>query len=94
MFYVNSRVLRILLILGFECRMYYKRVEEGKQYPVLCRRLLALNDEFMSYKSPSAGFDFRSGRKIEQKIVDYNVEAERFGGSDFRVCVCVCVFGV
>uniref|UniRef100_A0A7N0ZVI3 Peptidase S9A N-terminal domain-containing protein n=1 Tax=Kalanchoe fedtschenkoi TaxID=63787 RepID=A0A7N0ZVI3_KALFE len=60
--------------------LYYRRVEEGKPYCVLCRRLAALNEEFMSYKSPSAGFDFRSGRKIEQKLVDYNVEADRFGG--------------
>ncbi|CAM8882421.1 unnamed protein product [Rhodiola kirilowii] len=60
--------------------LYYRRVEEGKQYPVLCRRLAALNEEFMSYKSPSAGFDFRSGKRIEQTLVDYNAEAERFGG--------------
>ncbi|KAL6572892.1 hypothetical protein OROHE_002368 [Orobanche hederae] len=60
--------------------LYYRRVEEGKQYPVLCRRLASLNQEFISNKSPSAGFDFTSGRKIEQKLLDYNQEAERFGG--------------
>ncbi|KAG8384469.1 hypothetical protein BUALT_Bualt04G0121000 [Buddleja alternifolia] len=60
--------------------LYYRRVEEGKQYPVLCRRLASLNEEFISNKSPSAGFDFTSGRKIEQKLLDYNQEAERFGG--------------
>ncbi|KAK4791228.1 hypothetical protein SAY86_031641 [Trapa natans] len=60
--------------------LYYRRVEEGKQYPVLCRRLVSLNEEFISNKSPSAGFDFTSGRRIEQKLVDYNQEAERFGG--------------
>ncbi|KAM7257097.1 hypothetical protein ACFE04_012838 [Oxalis oulophora] len=32
--------------------LYYRRVEEGKPYPVLCRRLLKLNDEFVSNKSP------------------------------------------
>lgn len=61
-------------------RLYYRRVEEGMQYPVLCRRLANLNEEFISNKSPSAGFDFISGKKIEQKLLDYNKEAERFGG--------------
>ncbi|KAI3437407.1 uncharacterized protein J3R85_005388 [Psidium guajava] len=60
--------------------LYYRRVEEGKQYPVLCRRLVSLNEEFISHKSPSAGFDFTSGKRIEQKLIDYNQEAERFGG--------------
>lgn len=64
------------------CRLYYKRVEAGKQYPVLCRRLASLNEQFISNKDPSGGFDFVSGRKIEQKMVDYNLEAERFGGAD------------
>lgn len=61
--------------------LYYRRVEEGKQYPVLCRRKASLHEEFISYSDPSAGFDFTSGKKIEQKIIDYNQEAERFGGS-------------
>lgn len=61
-------------------RLYYRRVEEGKQYPVLCRRLASLHEEFTSNKSPSAGFDFTTGKKIEQKLLDYNQEAERFGG--------------
>ncbi|KAA8531765.1 hypothetical protein F0562_006518 [Nyssa sinensis] len=60
--------------------LYYRRVEEGKQYPVLCRRLASLHEEFISHKSPSAGFDYTSGQKIEQKLLDYNQEAERFGG--------------
>ncbi|KAL2552140.1 Prolyl oligopeptidase family protein [Forsythia ovata] len=60
--------------------LYYRRVEEGKQYPVLCRRLASLHEEFISQKSPSAGFDFTSGKRIEQKLLDYNQEAERFGG--------------
>ncbi|KAF9608832.1 hypothetical protein IFM89_011870 [Coptis chinensis] len=60
--------------------LYYRRVEEGKQYPVLCRRLASLNEEFISYNSPSAGFDYNTGKKIEQKLLDYNKEAERFGG--------------
>ncbi|KAG2724594.1 hypothetical protein I3760_01G025300 [Carya illinoinensis] len=60
--------------------LYYRRIEEGKQYPVLCRRLASLNEEFISHKSPSAGFDFTSGKRIEQKLLDYNLEAERFGG--------------
>lgn len=55
-------------------------MEEGKQYPVLCRRLASLNDEFISHKSPTAGFDFTSGKRIEQTLIDYNQEAERFGG--------------
>ncbi|EPS68394.1 hypothetical protein M569_06374 [Genlisea aurea] len=60
--------------------LYYRRVEEGKQYPVLCRRMASLHEELISNKSPSAGFDFISGKKIEQKLIDYNLEAERFGG--------------
>lgn len=60
--------------------LYYRRVEEGKQYPILCRRLASLNEDFISHKSPSAGFDFTSGKRIEQKLLDYNREAERFGG--------------
>lgn len=47
---------------------------------MLCRRLVSLNQEFISNKSPSAGFDFTSGKRIEQKLLDYNQEAERFGG--------------
>lgn len=62
-------------------RLYYRRVEEGKQYTVLCRRLASLNEEFISHKSPSAGFDFASGKRIEQKLLDLNQEAERFGGT-------------
>lgn len=64
--------------------LYYRRVEEGKQYPVLCRRSSTLNEEFISNKSSSAGFDFTSGKKIEQKLLDYNQEAERFGGYAFE----------
>ncbi|KAJ4981174.1 hypothetical protein NE237_032011 [Protea cynaroides] len=60
--------------------LYYRRVEEGKQYPVLCRRSASLNEEFISYNSPFAGFDYTSGKRIEQKLLDYNQEAERFGG--------------
>ncbi|KAF4391395.1 hypothetical protein F8388_008006 [Cannabis sativa] len=56
---------------------YYRRAKEGKQYSVLCRRLASLNEEFVSHKSPSAGFDFTSGRRIEQKLLDFNQEAER-----------------
>ncbi|XP_010558455.1 PREDICTED: uncharacterized protein LOC104827094 isoform X2 [Tarenaya hassleriana] len=60
--------------------LYYRRVEEGKQYPVMCRRLVSLHEELISNKSPASGFDFASGKKIEQKLLDYNQEAERFGG--------------
>ncbi|XP_068344790.1 uncharacterized protein [Pyrus communis] len=60
--------------------LYYRRVEEGKQFPVLCRRLANLNDEFISHKSPSSGFDFTSGKRIEQKLIDYNQESQRYGG--------------
>ncbi|CAI9266668.1 unnamed protein product [Lactuca saligna] len=59
--------------------LYYRRVEEGKQYPLLCRRLASLNEEFISHKSPTGGFDFISRKRIEQKLIDYNQEAERFG---------------
>lgn len=48
---------------------------------MLCRRLASLNEEFISHKSPSAGFDFTSGKRIEQKLLDYNQEAGRFGGT-------------
>ncbi|KAK2657360.1 hypothetical protein Ddye_010412 [Dipteronia dyeriana] len=60
--------------------LYYRRVEEGKRYPVLCRRLASLNEEFISHKSPAAGYDFTSGKKIGQKLLDNNKEAERFVG--------------
>ncbi|WJX95307.1 hypothetical protein P8452_76644 [Trifolium repens] len=63
--------------------LYYRRVEEGKPYPMLCRRLASLNDDFISHKYPPAGFDFTTGKTIEQKLVDYNQEAERFGGNGF-----------
>lgn len=53
---------------------------------MLCRRLASLNQEFISYNSPSAGFDFTSGRRIEQKLLDYNQEAERFGGNGVVLC--------
>ncbi|KAK3002800.1 hypothetical protein RJ639_019366 [Escallonia herrerae] len=66
--------------LQSKLQLYYLRVEEGKQYPVICRRLASLNNEFISHKSPSGGFDFTSGKRIEQKLLDYNQEAERFGG--------------
>ncbi|OAY84613.1 Dipeptidyl aminopeptidase BI [Ananas comosus] len=64
--------------------LYYRRVEEGKQYPVLCRRSATLHQEFISYSEPSAGFDFTSGKRIEQKLLDYNQEAERFGGYSYE----------
>ncbi|XP_073006031.1 uncharacterized protein [Typha latifolia] len=64
--------------------LYYRRVEEGKQYPVLCRRSANLHKEFISYSDPSAGFDFIAGKRIEQKLVDYNQEAERFGGYSYE----------
>ncbi|XP_021751822.1 uncharacterized protein LOC110717433 [Chenopodium quinoa] len=64
--------------------LYYRRVEEGKQFPVLCRRLASLNEEFISNMSPFSGFDFTSGKRIEQKLIDYNQEAERFGGYAFE----------
>lgn len=67
--------------LEVEFRLYYRRVEEGKQYPVLCRRLATLKDELISHKSPTAGFDFISGKGIEQKLMDYSQEAERFRGN-------------
>ncbi|CAN1749170.1 Dipeptidyl aminopeptidase BI [Linum perenne] len=91
----NSEKLQSKLQTEMACRMqfdlstppvrlgpwlYYRRVEEGKQYSVLCRRLASLNEEFISNKSPFSGFDFTSGKRIEQKLVDYNQEAERFGG--------------
>jgi protease II len=57
--------------------LYYRRADEGKQYPVLCRRSAALHGEFVSYSDPSAGFDFTAGKRIEQKLVDYNKEADR-----------------
>ncbi|OEL30439.1 Protease 2 [Dichanthelium oligosanthes] len=64
--------------------LYYRRTDEGKQYPVLCRRSAALHSEFVSYSDPSAGFDFTAGKRIEQKLVDYNKEAERFGGYSYE----------
>ncbi|KAJ7952896.1 Protease 2 [Quillaja saponaria] len=75
--YVSNGTFLIVLWkrLVFDCRLYYRRVEEGKQYPVLCRRLAILKEEFISHKSPSAGFDFTSGKRIEQKVLDYNQEA-------------------
>ena len=39
-----------------------------------------MNEAFISHKLPSAGFDFASGKRIEQKLIDYNQEAQRFGG--------------
>lgn len=51
---------------------------------MLCRRLASLNEEFISNKSPFSGFDFTSGKRIEQKLIDYNQEAERFGGYAFE----------
>uniref|UniRef100_A0A0E0ESW1 Prolyl endopeptidase n=1 Tax=Oryza meridionalis TaxID=40149 RepID=A0A0E0ESW1_9ORYZ len=64
--------------------LYYRRADEGKQYSVLCRRSAALHSEFISYSDPSAGFDFTAGKRIEQKLVDYNKEAERFGGYSYE----------
>ncbi|CAN4079603.1 unnamed protein product [Withania somnifera] len=48
-----------------------------------CRRLAWANENFISNKSPSAGFDFTSGKRIKQKLLDYNEEAERFGDLNF-----------
>nr|KAJ0224841.1 hypothetical protein LSAT_V11C100041770 [Lactuca sativa] len=62
----------------------FRRVEEGKQYPVLCRRLASLNEEFISHKSPTGGFDFISGKRIEQKLIDYNQEAKIFWGYAYQ----------
>ncbi|KAL8477644.1 hypothetical protein ACS0TY_029813 [Phlomoides rotata] len=35
--------------------------------------------------APTAGFDFTSGKKIEQKLLDHNQEAERFGVSPMLI---------
>ncbi|XVF17761.1 hypothetical protein REPUB_Repub10bG0151600 [Reevesia pubescens] len=35
--------------------LYYRRAEEGKQYPVLCTRLACLNEEFLFHKSRGRG---------------------------------------
>ncbi|XP_020599107.1 uncharacterized protein LOC110038574 [Phalaenopsis equestris] len=64
--------------------LYYRRVEEGKPFPVLCRRKAILQEEFISYNVPSAGFDLTSGKRIEQKLLDYNAEADRFGGYSYE----------
>ncbi|KAJ3670119.1 hypothetical protein LUZ60_010443 [Juncus effusus] len=64
--------------------LYYRRVEEGKQYSVLCRRKANLHSEFISYSDPSAGFDFKSGQKIEQILIDYNQESQKFGGYSYE----------
>ncbi|CAA6657766.1 unnamed protein product [Spirodela intermedia] len=64
--------------------IYYRRIEEGKQYPILCRRSASLNEEFVSYSAPSAGFDFNAGKRIEQNLLDYNLEADRFGGYTYE----------
>lgn len=60
--------------------LYYEHVVEGKPYPVLCRRLASANDEFGWNNRAASGFDFTTGRKIEQKLLDLNEVAEQFGG--------------
>ncbi|PKU60214.1 oligopeptidase B [Dendrobium catenatum] len=64
--------------------LYYRRVEEGKPFPVLCRRKASLQEEFISYNAPSVGFDLTAGKRIEQKLLDYNAESERFGGYSYE----------
>ncbi|XP_028550624.1 uncharacterized protein LOC110111189 [Dendrobium catenatum] len=64
--------------------LYYSRVEEGKPFPVLCRRKASLQEEFISYNTPSVGFDLTAGKRIEQKLLDYNAESERFGGYSYE----------
>eukprot|EP01018_Ginkgo_biloba_P003870 Gb_38887 [translate_table: standard] len=61
--------------------LYYKRVVEGKPYPVLCRRLASANDGFGWNNRASSGFDFKTGQKLEQKLLDLNEVAEQFGGT-------------
>lgn len=68
--------------------LYYRRAEEAKPYPVLCRRLASLYEDFISHKYPPAGFDFTTGKTIEQKLLDYNQEAQRFGGKFCSHIVC------
>ncbi|GFS30333.1 prolyl oligopeptidase family protein [Actinidia rufa] len=65
----HSPIPRGLILPRLLGRLYYGWVDEGKQYPVLCRRLASLNEEFISHKSPSSGFDFTSGKRIEQKLL-------------------------
>lgn len=60
--------------------LYYRRMEDGKEYPILCRRSARLHEEFVTHSTPDGGFDFDSGKRIEQKLLDYNRESERFGG--------------
>ncbi|KAK7346485.1 hypothetical protein VNO80_21005 [Phaseolus coccineus] len=38
--------------------LYYRRVEEAKPYPILCRRLASLNDDFISHKYPLQGYAY------------------------------------
>ncbi|XP_059069028.1 uncharacterized protein LOC131067560 isoform X2 [Cryptomeria japonica] len=60
--------------------VYYKRIAQGKAYPVLCRRLASANEEFSWNNTPSSGFDFKTGQKIEQKLLDFNEVAQQSGG--------------
>ncbi|KAH9311848.1 hypothetical protein KI387_026883, partial [Taxus chinensis] len=60
--------------------LYYKRVAEGKAYPLLCRRLASANQEFSWNNTAASGFDFKTGQKIEQKLLDFNEVAEQSGG--------------
>ena len=52
------------------CKLYNRPDEERKRYHVLCRWLASLNEEFISNKSSSAGFDFAPGKRIDGKLLD------------------------
>lgn len=54
-------------------RLYYQYVPEGKEYPVLSRRLRS------SGGLARAALDFISGSKKEQVLLDWNEIAEKFG---------------
>jgi hypothetical protein len=66
---VDLRICNFLL----EFRLYYQYVPEGKEYPVLSRKL-----------RPSSGLvgtllDYLSGSEKEQMLLDWNEVAEKNG---------------
>ena len=65
--------LRIYNLFFLEFRLYYQYVPEGKEYPVLSRKL-----------RPSSGLvgtllDYLSGSEKEQVLLDWNEVAEKNG---------------
>ncbi|XP_020080193.1 uncharacterized protein LOC109703878 isoform X1 [Ananas comosus] len=71
----------------------YRRFVSAYSFPPVTQmvRIHSPSEPSAGFDFTPAGFNFTSGKQIEQKLLDYNQEAERFRGSSDQFCAFVDV---